>query len=789
MAPGRGIVIDISADPSTAKAALQIVREQMEQTAQSAKGGGASFGRFGDDVEGSVPNMAAASAALRALRGDMTQNMRAGERFLSMLPGMESLLQTAFPVIGAVALGSALVEMGKKAFDAYENIVELRGALQSLDQLDLTVAKKVQTAADETERAIEQQIGATQGKAAELKQRLAYESNKPVDLSDLFQDKDFAGLKDNIKAGYEDLYKSVAPADAPRKLQQIRTEISGLKDALASTDNAFAVIKNVRGYGPSALEDPKKYYEARLKAADDVEKLLYAEIQKRNATAGATSAEMAKALAQENKHAHEPRQARAASQNGLAEAAAALAQEQARAAADAQKDEDTKQLAELETQHKLLLVSDQEFYKEKLDFQLASIDAEEKALRDRQGVLRNRLKDEHGDKTAKRDKDGNSEAELRTKRELLQLDEQIDAAEAKRGQANSAYTAEASAGNQAAQLANLKAAAELEKQKGDAIAAQIALLREELDLEVQRLQAQGGSPQAIADTKSLEQRNELNLQAEQVYKQIQGTLEANRETVKELNDEAEKNPLLKGGITKTINQDNRDTAAGVRTLAAQYDALAGQLGGSTLDNARKLNIELAELNTPNQRGQAEWIKQLDTSLTSMANRMVENAALGTESFHKMAKSIEKDMLQLALKMAEQKLIPGMAPGGGGGGGFGALFGHPHAAGGQAAGAMLAPLASLAGPKLWQPPQGSGGAAGAPASVLTQLAKGMGGGAGGGGGAPNITLQLINESQAPLSASMGGQSWEPELGQFITKWILSDASQAGPIASAFSQKSG
>jgi hypothetical protein len=65
----------------------------------------------------SVPQMSAASAAVRALEGNMTHNIRAAERFISTTLGLAPLLEKAFPIIGAVALGAAVVEVGKQLID------------------------------------------------------------------------------------------------------------------------------------------------------------------------------------------------------------------------------------------------------------------------------------------------------------------------------------------------------------------------------------------------------------------------------------------------------------------------------------------------------------------------------------------------------------------------------------------------------------------------------------------------------------------------------------------------
>jgi len=85
-------------------------------------------------VEGqhaAVSSMQASSAALRALHGGFNNNIRAGERFLGMIPGVGKALQAAFPVIGAMALGGAIFEAGKKLHDFIEQVKQMPNVLAS----------------------------------------------------------------------------------------------------------------------------------------------------------------------------------------------------------------------------------------------------------------------------------------------------------------------------------------------------------------------------------------------------------------------------------------------------------------------------------------------------------------------------------------------------------------------------------------------------------------------------------------------------------------------------------
>lgn len=69
-----------------------------------------------------VSSMQASSAAIRLLENPLGNNIRAVERFISLLPGMGKLLQAAFPVVGALAFADILVRMGTEAVNFYQKI-------------------------------------------------------------------------------------------------------------------------------------------------------------------------------------------------------------------------------------------------------------------------------------------------------------------------------------------------------------------------------------------------------------------------------------------------------------------------------------------------------------------------------------------------------------------------------------------------------------------------------------------------------------------------------------------
>ena len=99
------IVVSLSAGTATFIADMDKANAKLKQ-----------FGLQGQQSNGHmVSSMASSSAAIRTLEGNFTNNIRAAERFIGLLPGMSKLVSAAFPLVGAIAFGGVLYEMGVKA--------------------------------------------------------------------------------------------------------------------------------------------------------------------------------------------------------------------------------------------------------------------------------------------------------------------------------------------------------------------------------------------------------------------------------------------------------------------------------------------------------------------------------------------------------------------------------------------------------------------------------------------------------------------------------------------------
>ncbi len=128
------------------------------------------FGKAAQEAGGhTVSSMQASSAAIRMLENPLGNNVRAVERFLTLIPGVGSLLQVAFPIVGALALVNVVKEAIDKAVGLKEALEGLKKATADLNAEDA----KLNTTTDSI---AVQKLTELFGPAAGLKQKANQEA-------------------------------------------------------------------------------------------------------------------------------------------------------------------------------------------------------------------------------------------------------------------------------------------------------------------------------------------------------------------------------------------------------------------------------------------------------------------------------------------------------------------------------------------------------------------------------------------------------------------------------------
>jgi hypothetical protein len=244
-------------------------------------------------------------SVIRGLEGNFSRNVRAAEAFGSTLSFLTPVIAAAFPVVGALTLGYALVEMGRHAYEAFENIVNLRSAIEGINQLQISTDVGHNRAGEQQENSVESILGTTANRSTSLQQRLSYQSQQPFDLSSYFYSDQFKKLPDDVKGTFEKTYKNVAPADAQSRIQQITKTVNDLQAALNGVQNHTigAFLPVINGSGPSASRNPADYYRAQLTIAQQIRTGLTDQNDVRTASLQSTQTDIGSAKAEEAKEA------------------------------------------------------------------------------------------------------------------------------------------------------------------------------------------------------------------------------------------------------------------------------------------------------------------------------------------------------------------------------------------------------------------------------------------------------------------------------------------------------
>ncbi len=139
MAKAGSIVIDISAGTAQFLVDMDRSNAKLQEFGRGARESGLHV----------VSSMQASSAAIRLLENPMNLNIRAVERFLTLIPGIGPAMQAAFPIVGALALVNALGQMIDRAIDLKGSLEDLKRATADLNAEDEKLNSTVDSTAVE----------------------------------------------------------------------------------------------------------------------------------------------------------------------------------------------------------------------------------------------------------------------------------------------------------------------------------------------------------------------------------------------------------------------------------------------------------------------------------------------------------------------------------------------------------------------------------------------------------------------------------------------------------------
>lgn len=228
-----------TAGSASATAAPQVgaLAAETASLANSATQAANALVRQASAAHAGVTEIQATSGALRVLEG--SGGIRAAERFLTMIPGLGQVLVNAFPIVGAVALATALIHMGEAAYKAGENFLFMKDATESANKIAVQFAGQFVAAAGAMDK-IEADLLDRVGKYVEAAQvRIRSLASTPIHLADLLNDKDIKSAIDGFTnqpawKNLSNLFTDVIPADIPDRIAAINEALKPIETEMAN---------------------------------------------------------------------------------------------------------------------------------------------------------------------------------------------------------------------------------------------------------------------------------------------------------------------------------------------------------------------------------------------------------------------------------------------------------------------------------------------------------------------------------------------------------------------------
>lgn len=255
-----------------------------------------------------VTQIQATSGALRVLEG--SGGIRAAERFLTMIPGLGAALQTAFPVIGAVALTVALIHMGEEAYRAGENFVFLKEAQEAANKISVQYAKDAQSQVEAVERLraaeADRRGNFVQGESIRQESRNQSPISLPAIPKEIADQLSGSALGPNAQLFSQDQFekmrenlKDVIPQDLGPRIAAVTRQIGELKSQLVGiqaanpTGNALGIDASANRYALAidVLSEALKRLKVAQDAANEQNQSGILDAQRKQASEAAKSVE------------------------------------------------------------------------------------------------------------------------------------------------------------------------------------------------------------------------------------------------------------------------------------------------------------------------------------------------------------------------------------------------------------------------------------------------------------------------------------------------------------------
>lgn len=256
---------------------IQVIQEESAAASLAAQRNaalGTSIRQVGSAAAGTVPEMAAMSGGIRTLFGE--QSIRAVERFGTSVLGLGPIMQTLFPIIGAVALVEMLGKVVGRSEEAKEAEKELADATQRSDE---AFAHMQSTLNQLNVEHVARKFGAAAGKGAEVQvidQQIQQAITHAGDLRDQINEIAYAAAESGKRfIPFNDVAKT-----AEDKMRNVSAQIAEVNAQIQELQGKKVSIGEAQGV--DAASEAGKLQSVRIAATEKANDHI-AEMAKSNA--------------------------------------------------------------------------------------------------------------------------------------------------------------------------------------------------------------------------------------------------------------------------------------------------------------------------------------------------------------------------------------------------------------------------------------------------------------------------------------------------------------------------
>jgi hypothetical protein len=713
MARQRGVVVPISATDNTERAFQQVNERiaELQARVRAAEAGASGLGRgLGDGMGHAVPQIAAASGAIREFEGNLP--IRAVERFLTATLGLGPVLAAAFPIVGAIAFVGVVGEGIEKLYALYKTGAQ---ASKEIDKAFEVVRAKLQLANDELDlqnAKLQQQIDKIEGHPNNGVAEALAEAKVQADKLLVSLQGDITALDELLKqhevGTFSSLLSGVASnkgidkdikndgdtlaaqaADATHKLNVALSGAGTDKDKIAAANKAYfdTLDKNfgdfIKKYQDKVTEfqkeqDRSKYLAQQaeslggarvgsISAVDNSANIAAAQAAVRDAQLlqdrlrkTQTNGELQSVLGEDKANKVDDGKAEKlnAALKTLADAQRKAQEQAAQQLSDAAKRYAEEELAALDDKHTRQLISDREYYAQRATIQEQALAAEADAITAKQAALEGQVRSlvvDAGRAGARGDAAGVASDQAK----VVELHTQINALEEQRlalvqKRADIAtkagtedYLAAKKAGDEA-----LKTAAELEAIRGGSTSARLAQSQSEFSDKIRALRVAGGDTSNLAGLEGIAGARIGEQGANSTYQDAAADLSAKRSRI----STDERNGLISAAEAQREKVElDRQEAAALQPLIQAYQHLADLGVEGAKSKVDELNEKVYELQNPVDQVSA----RMRSSFDSAFQNLFDNLDRGQKAFQDFGKSINKILLDSVYKQFVQ---PGIQAG-------------------------------------------------------------------------------------------------------------------------------